>query len=281
MTVAKCSGSGSGDNGSGGDDPRRSNWPQLTSLRLIECQESSNLLVSDFWLAKILTSCPNPLERLTVPKAEVGTLTWQALQRHFQGTTLQVLHMTTPSWITKHILTSCPQLKEFRGTILHASDVAPEVKDDNNENHPWVCNGVRVLKMALKRDLGGGKEVDRQIFDRLCQLRLLQELYVCFPRRHDDNYGVNSVIPSTADSHLIEQDDLDSRIPLGTELSSTYGLDPRLGLRIDSVLMRSMAPFAGEFWSRLRIQRNPVGHLLLEIWPDLTSCMWHPEGFST
>ncbi|KAG0046220.1 hypothetical protein BGZ83_008610 [Gryganskiella cystojenkinii] len=106
---------------------QRSCWPKLDSLRLTEVQSNGvTLLRGDPWIVPILKSCPNPLRRLTLTSTDdfEDAVSWGALQKHFP--TLQVLNLTTSnnSSIAQDILSSCPQLREFRGQVLNASDVA-------------------------------------------------------------------------------------------------------------------------------------------------------------
>ncbi|KAG0042797.1 hypothetical protein BGZ83_012174 [Gryganskiella cystojenkinii] len=262
-----------------------SSWPRLDSIQLTELHPTPQL--EDKTLSEILNNCPNRLCRLTIPGSHIGVRSWQALQRHLE--TINVLHLATYSWMIQEILSSCRNLREFRGSVLWAYELvdsvsAKEMRDMIEETktttgfiqspqqleltpfhrleddasftcaiavtsssspsivppqpRPWVCHRLEVLCITL----GGVTDTEdhRQVFEQLKKLRLLTQLYLC---------------------------------PQMT--TQGCGMDPRAALSM-SVESHEDA-FEGEYNNRQRIQNEPVGRRLLEVWPGLTNCHWYKQ----
>lgn len=115
-----------------------------------------------------------------------------ALERHFQM--LEVLDVDqcgVKSWMIQEILTSCPNLVEFRGNRFDAFELVADRKayesrrkayrsPGNGEPtnlpmssvpRPWVCTRLRVLSMGI---VGVERDWQDQVSEILGQLKELQ-----------------------------------------------------------------------------------------------------------
>ncbi|KAG0049554.1 hypothetical protein BGZ83_005593 [Gryganskiella cystojenkinii] len=246
------------------DGTGRCCWPRLDSVRIIEGYVYSRSLFRDELVAQLIDCCPNPLRRLTLPMAHFGNESWKSLKRHGQFKTLrtlQVLEVSTEGWMIQEILTSCPELREFRGGTLHTSEFVKRIDCGANEDdfligddlsnlartrtlppRPWVCRNLQVLKITLRRSPEDDEKVDALVFAQLRKITTLRELSLC---------------DRSADY-------------------TKYGLDPRVPMGIKDLVPFKDRPLRGEYENIRRIRDEPVIRKLLEIWPLLENCCWHP-----
>ncbi|KAI7831656.1 hypothetical protein BC939DRAFT_472774 [Gamsiella multidivaricata] len=240
----------------GGDttDPHSlDRWPEFPEMQVLDLNLDESL--SQNHQLEIIQSCP----RLTAFSFEDSLFSheaFQSLARHFPQLTSVNLQwcLQVTSAISHKILTSCPELIEFRADFLDARDILGlRAEDDDTaveerkcNSKDWIYLKLRILDIYICGLQGKPIEWHRQVFRQLSRLKELRTLEI-FPRNF--NRG-NS------------QDGIDLRIEAGLDMLSSLKYLEVLcfaGIRqqMDEMDVRWMV----EAWPRLRRIEGSLHHL--------------------
>ncbi|KAF9343183.1 hypothetical protein BGX26_006124 [Mortierella sp. AD094] len=145
---------------------------------------------SDEDVAKIIDSTCN-LQSFRIYDTEFGPRSISSCSRYFPALTCIDLRYcsTLASAMSQQIMTSCPQLKEFRGFTLEARDILGITEDSEPtgqatkfDPQDWICLGLRIFSIFICGLDDKPPEWQRGVLQQLARLENLRSLDIS-----DDN----------------------------------------------------------------------------------------------